>query len=55
MYFFSVDSLMPKAQTVNLDALIPREDFSVKHDSAAKSGKDPTISISHLAGGLGGL
>jgi len=53
MYFFSVDSLMPKAQTVNLDALIPREDFSVKHDSAAKSGKDPTISISHLAGGFG--
>lgn len=44
---------MPKIQTVNLDALIPREDFSVKADAAARSGKDPTISISHLAGGFG--
>lgn len=44
---------MPKFQTVNLDALIPREDFSVKADAMAKSGKDPTISISHLAGGFG--
>lgn len=44
---------MPKVQTVNLDALIPREDFSVKADAMAKSGKDPTISISHLAGGFG--
>ncbi len=53
MHYFSVEPGMPKVQTVNLDALIPREDFSVKADAAARSGKDPTISISHLAGGFG--